>query len=50
MGVVYKARHIQLNRLVALKMILAGGHGEAGELARCVGPVDRASRNKVATE
>jgi WD40 repeat protein/serine/threonine protein kinase len=34
MGVVYKARHIRLNRLVALKMILAGGHAGAAELTR----------------
>lgn len=32
MGVVYKARHLQLNRLVALKMILSGDH--AGSLDR----------------
>src|SRR5262249_7882534 len=33
-GVVYKARHRGLNRLVALKMILAGAHAGAAELAR----------------
>ncbi len=34
MGVVYQARHQTLKRTVALKMILAGGHAGANELAR----------------
>ena len=34
MGVVYQARHTKLNRLVALKMILAGSHAGAADLAR----------------
>ena len=34
MGVVYKARHLALQRIVALKMILAGDHADAAGLER----------------
>src|SRR5262245_57715294 len=34
MGVVYRARHLALNRIVAIKMLLAGGYAGPRELAR----------------
>ena len=34
MGVVYQARQLSLNRLVALKMLLRGGHGGEADVAR----------------
>src|SRR5262245_13356363 len=34
MGVVYKARHARLDRLVALKMIISGAHAGPADLAR----------------
>jgi eukaryotic-like serine/threonine-protein kinase len=39
-GVVYKARHLKLNRLVALKMILAGAHAGAQERMRFLGEAE----------
>ena len=36
MGVVYRARHLKLNRVVALKMVLGAQHADSRELARFV--------------
>lgn len=46
MGVVYKARHIPLNRIVAVKMILSGAHASADQLARFQREAESAARLK----
>jgi WD40 repeat protein len=43
-GVVYQARHVQLKRLVALKMILAGGHASEQERQRFVAEAEAVAR------
>src|SRR5262249_3770584 len=44
MGVVYKARHLRLNRLVALKMILSGVHTGPRGLARFLAEAEAVAR------